>query len=222
MNFGVPILLGLIFGDVIGMLLLAGVARLVVAHHITFFINSIAHKWGSQPYTDENTARDNAFFAFLTHGEGYHNYHHIFQTDYRNGIRWFHWDPTKWFIKACSWVGLTSNLKKVPDFKIRRAMVKMQFKRANEQLARAKATEQFAENIEQWKQTLEKEYEDFKVLLNEWTELQTEKYQQTRKTLQEKWQGASIHARFKELEDGLKMQHERLQLFNAQFSFAKA
>ena len=222
MNFGIPIILGLIFGDVLGMLLLAGVARLVVAHHITFFINSIAHKWGSQPYTDENTARDNTFFAFLTHGEGYHNYHHIFQTDYRNGIRWYHWDPTKWFIKACSWVGLTKNLKKVPDFKIRRAMVKMQFKRANEQLAKAGATEQFAENIEQWKLTLEKEYDDFKVLLNEWTELQTGKYQQTRKSLQEKWEGAVIHTRFKELEDGLKLQHERLQLFNAQFVFAKA
>ena len=97
----------------------------------------------------------------------------------------------------------------------------MQFKRANEQLAKAGSTEQFAENIEQWKLTLEKEYEDFKVLLNEWTELQTGKYQQTRKSLQEKWEGAAIHTRFKELEDGLKLQHERLQLFNAQFAFAK-
>jgi len=88
MNIGVPVALGLYFGDLWGMILLAGFARIVVAHHVTFFINSIAHMWGSQPYTDENTARDNAFFAFLTHGEGYHNYHHIFQTDYRNGIRW--------------------------------------------------------------------------------------------------------------------------------------
>ena len=75
MNIGVPLALGFIFGDVWGMLLLAGLLRIVTTHHVTFFINSIAHKWGSQPYTDENTARDNAFFAFLTHGEGYHNYH---------------------------------------------------------------------------------------------------------------------------------------------------
>jgi stearoyl-CoA desaturase (delta-9 desaturase) len=222
MNFGIPIILGLIFGDVVGMLLLAGVARLVLAHHITFFINSIAHKWGSQPYTDENTARDNTFFAFLTHGEGYHNYHHIFQTDYRNGIRWYHWDPTKWFIKAGSWVGLTKNLKKVPDFKIRRAMVNMQLKRATEQLEEASTIDHLAENIEHLKLTLEKEYEDFKQLLNEWAELQTDKYQQTCKTLQEKWNGASIHVRFKELEDGLKIQHERLLSFNAQLIFAKA
>ncbi len=83
MNIGVPLALGLIFGDVWGMLLLAGFLRIVTTHHVTFFINSIAHKWGSQPYTDENTARDNAFFAFLTlirgsdqqsaHGSGFQN-----------------------------------------------------------------------------------------------------------------------------------------------------
>src|SRR5690606_41717616 len=76
MNFAVPIALGLLFNDLWGMILLAGILRVVTTHHFTFFINSIAHKWGSQPYTDENTARDNHFFAFLTFGEGYHNYHH--------------------------------------------------------------------------------------------------------------------------------------------------
>jgi stearoyl-CoA desaturase (delta-9 desaturase) len=223
MNFGIPIILGLIFGDILGMLLLAGVARLVLAHHITFFINSIAHKWGSQPYTDDNTARDNTFFAFLTHGEGYHNYHHIFQTDYRNGIRWFHWDPTKWFIKACSWIGLTKNLKRVPDFKIQRAKVKMQFKRANEEIAKASTMDhQLSEHIDQWTLALEKEYADFKTLLNEWTELQAEKYQQTCKSLQEKWHGVAFSIRFKEIEEGLRLQNARLKLLNAQFSFTNA
>jgi fatty-acid desaturase len=35
--------------------------------------------WGKRPYTDENTARDNFLLAIATWGEGYHNYHHIFQ-----------------------------------------------------------------------------------------------------------------------------------------------
>lgn len=224
MNIGVPVALGLYFGDLWGMILLAGFARIVVAHHVTFFINSIAHMWGSQPYTDENTARDNAFFAFLTHGEGYHNYHHIFQTDYRNGIRWFHWDPTKWFIKACSWVGLTSNLKTVSDFKIQRAIVKMQFKRASEQLEKASTLDKFADNIEQMKQTLEQEYEEFKQTLNDWTDLQSHKYQEkvqeTRKTLQEKWDNVALNTRFQELEYSMKMQQKRLQLFMNQFANA--
>lgn len=190
--------------------------RIVVAHHITFFINSIAHKWGSQPYTDENTARDNAFFAFLTHGEGYHNYHHIFQNDYRNGIRWFHWDPTKWFIKACSWVGLTSNLKVVPDFKIQRARVNMQFKRAQEKLARFQKKD--PAYLAHWSDLLEKEYEEFKAMLNEWTELQAGKYQKTKRNLQKKWEKAAMRTRYKELEYSLRMQHKRLSLIMAELA----
>ncbi|MDP5054231.1 MAG: fatty acid desaturase, partial [Congregibacter sp.] len=96
MNLGLPILLGLALGDVIGTVLLVGLLRLVVNHHVTFFINSLAHFWGTRPYTEENSARDNGFLAFLTYGEGYHNYHHIFQNDYRNGIYWWQFDPTKW------------------------------------------------------------------------------------------------------------------------------
>lgn len=224
MMFGVPVLLGLLSGDFWGMILLAGFLRMFVSHHVTFFINSIAHKWGKQPYTDENTARDNAFFALLTHGEGYHNYHHIFQTDYRNGIRWYHWDPTKWLIVAMSWVGLASNLKTVSNFKIQRAMINMQFKTANEKLEKVCSVENMAanvsKNVEQWKTQLEKEYDDFKDMLNQWTELQTEKVQATRKNLLEKWDSAAIRASYKELENSLQMQRKRLQQLNAQFAFA--
>ena len=74
-----------------------------MSHHFTFFINSLAHMWGSRPYTEENTARDNAVLALVTFGEGYHNFHHIFAHDYRNGVRWWQWDPTKWLIASCSW-----------------------------------------------------------------------------------------------------------------------
>lgn len=125
-NFGIPLALGVIFNDIMGMLLTVGVLRLVLSHHFTFFINSLAHIWGSQPYTDKNTARDNGVLAFLTYGEGYHNYHHIFEVDYRNGIQWWQFDPSKWFIKAASYIGLTSNLRKVPEEKIQAAKLKMQ------------------------------------------------------------------------------------------------
>ena len=215
MNIGVPLALGLIFGDVWGMLLLAGFLRIVTTHHVTFFINSIAHKWGSQPYTDENTARDNAFFAFLTHGEGYHNYHHIFQTDYRNGIRWFHWDPTKWFIKGCSYVGLTSNLRTVPDFKIRRAMVKMQFKRAQEKLEKA-------ENSEKWTELLEKEYEKYHAMLNEWAEVQSGKLDETRKQLKEKWEKNAIRQQYHELEEQLHEQSQRIKSLMGEYKASLA
>lgn len=217
MNIGVPLLLGLIFGDIWGMLLLAGLLRIVATHHVTFFINSIAHKWGSQPYTDENTARDNALFAFLTHGEGYHNYHHIFQNDYRNGVRWYQWDPTKWFIKVCSWVGLASNLKTVSDFRIQRARVQMQFKRAEEKLAARQLQE---EEHRKWLEVLEKEYEQYKGMLNDWTSLQGERYESTRQNLISKWESAAIRTRYQALEFSLRMQQKRMQLLLTQLSLA--
>src|SRR5204862_402779 len=135
LNIGLPLLLGILSHDVWGMLILAGVLRLVWSHHITFFINSLAHMWGSRPYTDENTARDNPVIAVVTYGEGYHNFHHIFAHDYRNGVRWWQWDLTKWLIAGLQVVGLTRRLKRTPVFQIQRALLAMPFTRARQCLA---------------------------------------------------------------------------------------
>lgn len=213
LNIAIPAALGVIFNDFWGMILLAGFLRIVTAHHFTFFINSIVHKWGKQPYTDENTARDNALFAILTHGEGYHNFHHIFQNDYRNGVRWWQYDPTKWFIAVASWFGLATDLKRVSNFRIQRAKVQMQFKRAQEKLSQSSQTEK-------WAELLEKEYEQFTKMLSEWTELQAGKYQEARQNLLDKWENASVRTRYKELEYSLKMQQKRLQLMITEFAAA--
>ncbi|MFY9178831.1 MAG: fatty acid desaturase, partial [Venatoribacter sp.] len=213
MNFGIPIALGIIFNDFWGMILLAGFVRIVVAHHFTFFINSIVHKWGSQPYTDENTARDNGFFAILTHGEGYHNFHHIFQNDYRNGVRWYQYDPTKWFIALMSYVGLAKDLKRVSGFKIMRARVQMQFKRAQEKLQKESLQEK-------WSGHIEAEYEQFKQMVERWTQLQADRYQDARRQLQEKWENAALRTHYKELEYALKMQQKRMKLVLSQLTQA--
>ena len=134
-NFGITGLLGWINGDVLSMILFAGVFRLFMVHHVTFFINSLAHFWGNQPYTDKNTARDNGVLAFFTFGEGYHNYHHIFEYDYRNGIYWWQFDPTKWLIRGLSFVGLTTNLRRVPEERIEKARAAMQLQEASQRLS---------------------------------------------------------------------------------------
>ena len=51
--------------------------------------------------------------ALFTFGEGYHNYHHEFQHDYRNGVKPWEWDPTKWLIWTLSKVGLAGGLRRV-------------------------------------------------------------------------------------------------------------
>jgi len=210
-NLAVPLLLGWLTGDVIGMFLLAGIARLVVSHHVTFFINSLAHMWGKQPYTDENTARDQHFLALITYGEGYHNYHHLFQSDYRCGIRWWHLDMNKWFISTCALLGLVKNRKRAPQFKILRARLNMEFKVARRKLENAGVSAG-------WKELLEGEYAQFADTVKQWQQLQMERVQQSRQKLAERFETetALLAARYRELETSLKMQHTRVALLTAQ------
>jgi stearoyl-CoA desaturase (delta-9 desaturase) len=88
------------------------VAKVVVLQHSTFLINSACHSFGRQPYSTRCSARDSFFMALFTMGEGYHNYHHEFQHDYRNGVKPWQWDPTKWLIWTFSKVGLASGLRR--------------------------------------------------------------------------------------------------------------
>jgi stearoyl-CoA desaturase (delta-9 desaturase) len=64
--------------------------------------------------------------ALFTYGEGYHNFHHTFQWDYRNGIFWYQYDPTKWLIKALSWCSLATDLKRIAPEIIEQNMARMQ------------------------------------------------------------------------------------------------
>jgi stearoyl-CoA desaturase (delta-9 desaturase) len=222
MNLLPPLLIGWAMGDIWGYVLLAGFLRLVVNHHVTFFINSLAHYWGKRPYTDENTARDNFWLALVTYGEGYHNFHHLFQTDYRNGVRWWQFDPTKWLIVFGSWLGLTSDLNRTPAFKIEKALLDMQFKRAQQRLERSG-------NAEHWREHLEREYQDFLACLHEWNTLRQQWYEQKRQLvaektaelqaeLQHKWRQTTISSRLQELEYALKMQRKRLHYLTLQFA----
>lgn len=113
-----PAAFGACWGDALGTLLVAGFLRLVVQWHATFSINSLTHTFGSRPYNTRSSARDSFWVALVTFGEGYHNFHHRFQADYRNGVRWYHFDPTKWWIWTLAKCGLTSNLRRVPPEQI--------------------------------------------------------------------------------------------------------
>jgi stearoyl-CoA desaturase (delta-9 desaturase) len=94
-------------------LLLVGAVRIVALHHTTWFINSWAHTGKRRPYNPDVTANDNWFLALFTFGEGFHNYHHAFPNDYRNGIRAFDWDPSKWLIWTMAKLGIAYDLKSV-------------------------------------------------------------------------------------------------------------
>ena len=132
-GFILPAVLGWLIGGLptaVGCFVWGGLTRIVFVHHGTFLINSAAHIWGTQPYSEEDSSRDSFWLAFLTFGEGYHNFHHTFQTDYRNGHKWYHVDPSKWWIKGFNYIGLNSRLQSTPKHSIEVAKINMKFKKS--------------------------------------------------------------------------------------------
>ena len=128
-GFGLPVAIGALFGDPLAGLLWGGFLRLVVVHHTTFFVNSLAHSVGKPTYNSEVSARDNWGVALLTLGEGYHSFHHRFPADFRNGIRWYHWDPAKWFIATMRVAGLASDLRATPRSLVEHARMAAELQR---------------------------------------------------------------------------------------------
>lgn len=212
-NFGIPIIAGLLLGDVWGGLLLIGVLRLVVSHHLTFCINSLAHMWGKQPYNDKNTAKDNPIVALLTFGEGYHNFHHAFQYDYRNAIKWWQFDPTKWLIKSLSWCGLAKNLKRIPEEKIAKAIATQQFNKT-----KSKVMKLSIPNKEEILEILQKEYEQFVKELNEFYLIKKEWLESKRDQMLENVEKSKLNQQYKELKESLIAQQKSWQLVVRQYA----
>jgi len=215
MNFGLPALLGWWYGDAWGGLLLLGFLRLTVSQHFTYLINSAAHIWGQRTYDPRQTARDNWIIALFTFGEGYHNYHHTFAWDYRNGIKWYHWDPTKWFIKACAWLKLASGLRQVSHYRIEMTRIAAQYSTALDhckQLAEA-------DNL---RNRLEASYQQLVRSLNAWSEAQQQWYQARSEAL-----SSELHhdldllgQRYEELKHELQQQRTNWQLLLRSFGTA--
>ncbi len=216
-NIGLPLAAGALLGDLWGVFLLAGVLRLVLSHHFTFFINSLAHMWGTRPYTEQNTARDNPVLAVLTFGEGYHNFHHIFAHDYRNGVRWWQWDPTKWLIAGLRPVGLTRKLKRTPAFQIHRALLAMQFARAQSVLDRVPAAQASSRSSE-LRQLVAREYESFLAAVADWARIKEQWLADKKRAVAEHWEHGSFQLRLKELERRLRLQRRRLRALQAQLA----
>lgn len=196
-SYGIPMIFGYFQGSILAGLFVGGCLRILLSQQSTFFVNSLSHTLGNRPYSKEISARDSIIVALLTHGEGYHNFHHKFQFDFRNGIRWYHWDPTKWVILGLKSLGLATKLKEVSpeeilkarlevegerlqDYgwsrekieaireKILRAQVQVRSMKQEYERLRKQALETRAQNIAQFKADLLKAQEDFQEALQSW------------------------------------------------------
>ncbi len=166
-GFGLPTAIGALCGDAWGGLIIGGFLRTAFFYHSTFSINSVAHIWGSQPYSDDDSARDSWFTAFLTMGEGFHNFHHTFSADYRNGVNPWEYDPTKWILNGFTVVGLAKNLIRTPEPVVLKAKLRMQAKRAE---ANLKAHPHAAEKLRIAREKLERMLDTWNAIKAEWAE----------------------------------------------------
>ncbi|KAH7085314.1 hypothetical protein BKA63DRAFT_14907 [Paraphoma chrysanthemicola] len=122
---------GLGWGDWWGGLVYAGIIRACFVQQATFCVNSLAHWIGEQPFDDRRSPRDHVLTALVTMGEGYHNFHHEFPSDYRNAIIWYQYDPTKWLIYLMSLIPLfpqTHSLKTFRSNEIEKGRLQQQQK----------------------------------------------------------------------------------------------
>ncbi|KIJ44934.1 hypothetical protein M422DRAFT_251555 [Sphaerobolus stellatus SS14] len=128
-SFVLPVLVaGLGWGDWWGGFFYAGSMRVNCMHYGTAFANSLAH-WLGDHHFDDRSPRDFLFINILTFGEGYHNFHHQFPMDYRGGIEWWQFDPTKWFLYACYCLGFVTQLSRALQNEVKKAELSMELKK---------------------------------------------------------------------------------------------
>lgn len=172
-NALIVLVAGLALGDLFGALVFLFLVRLFLGHHCTWFINSLAHIWGAKPYSTEHSAVNNAIVALLTFGEGYHNYHHTFAGDYRNGVHWYQFDPSKWTIWLMSKLGLASGLRRINSLTIKKRLVVADRRLMLEHLEGVVhiETEHLVERIEQASHSLSERIADLKKATERYREL---------------------------------------------------
>ncbi|MCB0421874.1 MAG: fatty acid desaturase [Bdellovibrionales bacterium] len=196
-SLALPTYLGYLIGDAVGGFVVAGVLRIVIVHHFTFFINSLCHIWGRQPYSDKVTAKDNAVLAFFTYGEGYHNFHHKFQHDYRNGIKWYQFDPSKWVIQILSFFKLATSLKRASHLSILKAQLTMRQKEIRQRIDLLSHRKDLNQRIDDLIKKVEQAYRDmrekkliYQERLHKFKLEKTEQAKQELKILKAEWQAA--------------------------------
>jgi stearoyl-CoA desaturase (delta-9 desaturase) len=83
----------------------------VFTWHVTFMVNSVCHRYGSQPYDTKDASTNNFFVGVLGFGEGWHNNHHYYPNSARHGLRWWQLDTTWWLIRLLQVLGIVSEPK---------------------------------------------------------------------------------------------------------------
>lgn len=203
--------IGWCFGDYLGAFLFVWFVRLFFLHHFTWFINSLAHTWGARTFCQELSAVDNYLISMLTFGEGYHNYHHTFAYDYRNGIRWYHFDPTKWLIWTLNKLGLASQLRKNQNHFIEKRLIL-----ERKQLLLEKIHSSLSDYKKTWEEKVTTLTESILAKLQQVRQVK-EDYLQLKRSKERKRESLSeLRLQIKTIKNGLKAEYKHCKILSHQ------
>jgi stearoyl-CoA desaturase (delta-9 desaturase) len=87
----------------------------VVLFHCTCFINSLAHRIGTQRYDTHDESGNSFALAVITLGEGWHNNHHKYPGAARQGFFWWELDITYCGLVILQKLRIVRDLRPVPE-----------------------------------------------------------------------------------------------------------
>ncbi|KAJ3627590.1 hypothetical protein MTP99_014956 [Tenebrio molitor] len=85
--------------------------RYILQLHATWLINSATHLYGTKPYDKFMNPVENYLISVIALGEGWHNYHHAFPSDYRAAEYGVRYSITTFIIDLLAFLGLVYDLK---------------------------------------------------------------------------------------------------------------
>lgn len=89
--------------------------------HVSGLGNSLLHMWGTKPYNRNVNSVNNRIMNIISLGDGWHNYHHSFPTDYKSAeFGFYKFNFVTFLIELLAKIGLVYDLKQSSE-----ALVKM-------------------------------------------------------------------------------------------------
>lgn len=86
--------------------------RYVLTLNATWLVNSAAHIWGNRPYDRHINPSENLLVTMSAVGEGFHNYHHTYPSDYRTSEFGWRLNITTLFIDLMTRLGQVTERKR--------------------------------------------------------------------------------------------------------------
>ena len=117
-SFGVGLFLQLIKPELgisgIQILIYGFFLSTVAVYHVTFCINSVAHRYGTRRYDVDDDSVNNWLLAILANGEGWHNNHHRYAVCTRQGFRWWELDMSYLILRTLQFFRIVWDIREPP------------------------------------------------------------------------------------------------------------